>query len=288
MLIDLRYHLTSLVAVFLALAVGILVGSSLIGGSSVKVLEREFAKLRTDNRMQQQTVDNLRERIKKQEEFETTAAPMLIENRLVWHRVAIIQTGDYSEATQGAKSIMEEAGASVVSVTTLSNLDSNAARGRLVKALKQITGETEIEDPVERMLGILAGCVAGGADPEALDVLENMGLLSRAGEYGRRVFYVVLVGGDKKRGSGRAQLVDLELIDQLKAVGVKTLVGAEPSSAVTSYIPMYHRKDIPTVDDIDLVMGKVALVYAVAGESGNFGIKKSAEQVAPDFFKRTQ
>ena len=285
MLIDLRYHLTSLVAVFLALAVGILVGSSFIGGSSVKGLEEEFVKLRTDIHIQQRAAENLREQIKKHSEFGEAAAPVLVKGRLPWRRVAIIQTGDYSEAAQSAKSILEEAGAKVVSVTTLANLDSESAKEQIIRAVELITGETEAEDPVGRLLEIVADCVAAGSNPEALDILERKGLLSKAGDYGQRVFRVVLIGGDRQKESKRAQHIDLVLIDKLKAAGVVTLIGAEPVDAVTSYIPAYHRKSIPTVDDVNLAMGKVALVFAVAGEQGNFGVKKSADRVAPRFFE---
>lgn len=283
MLIDLRYHLITLVAVFLALAVGILAGSSFIAGSSVKSLEQEFAKLRAENRAQRELVEDLREQLKYRSEFESAAAPVLVNNRLLWRRVAIIQTGDYSEATQSAKSILEEAGANVLSVTTLANLDAPSARARVVRAVELITGETDVADPVGRALEVVADSVATGSDLEALEILESKGLLSSAGDYDRRVLYVVLIGGDRRKGSKRAQRVDLPLIDELKAAGVTTIVGAEPVDAATSYIPVYHRKAIPTVDDVDLPMGRVALVFAVLDGSGNFGVKKSADQVAPDF-----
>ena len=285
MLIDLKYHLTSLVAVFLALAVGILVGSSFIAGSSVRGLEKEFGKLRTENRQQWKTIESLHEQIKKHSEFEKAAAPALVSGRLAGHRIAIIQTGDYSEATQRAKSILEEAGAKVVSVTTISNLDSESARQRAIRAVELIAGEVGEQDPVGHVLEIVAECVAAGTGSEALGVLEDKGLLSRAGEYDRRTLRVVLIGGCRQERSNRAQHTDLALIDKLVARGVITLVGAEPLDVGTSYIPVYHRKAIPTVDNVDQSMGQVALVCAVAGEAGNFGVKRSADRVAPDYLE---
>ena len=70
MLIDLRYHLVTLVAVFLALAVGMLVGSYFMVGPSVerqvaKGLEQQFGKLRTDNRNQQRRIESLQDQLKK-------------------------------------------------------------------------------------------------------------------------------------------------------------------------------------------------------------------------------
>jgi len=286
LLIDLKYHLTTLVAVFLALAVGILVGSSFIAGSSVKGLERQFGKLRAENRQQWKTIEDFREQIKKHSDFERATAPALVYGQLAGRSIAIIQTGDYSEATQRAKSILEEAGAKLVSVTTISNLESRSARQRAIRSVELITGEAEKQDPIGRVLGLVAKCVATGTGSETLGVLEDKALLSRAGDYDRRVVRVVLVGGCRWVRSARAEHTDLVLIDKLTAEGVVTIVGAEPLEVGTSYIPVYHRKAIPTVDNVDQSMGQVALVYAVAGETGNFGVKRSADRVAPDYLER--
>lgn len=287
MLIDLRYHLISLVAVFLALAVGIVVGSSFLAGSSVKGLEKEFVKLRVDNRQQQLKIEDMKAEIDGHKKFDRAVAPYLVKDQLSWRRVAIIQTGDYSEATQSAKAILESAGARVASVTTISNLDSQSAYDRAKRAVELITEETPVE-PIGRLMGIVANCIATGTNPEALSILEEKGLLTASGEYDRKVLRVLIVGGSRRRASDQAAHVDLPLIDALKTAGVVTLVGAEPLSAVTSYIPSYHRKAIPTVDNVDQPMGGVALVYAMAGETGNFGVKRSADRVVPIYLESGQ
>ena len=284
MLIDLKYHLISLVAVFLALAVGIVVGSSYIAGSSVKGLEKEFVKLRVDNRQQQLKIEDMRDEINRHLEFDRAVAPYLTDNQLSWRRIALIQTGDYSEATQSAKAILEKAGARVASVTTISNLDSESARERAIRAVEVITGETPVE-PISRLMEITANCIATGSNPEALDILEQKGLLTASGEYDRKVLRIVLIGGSREKVSDRATHVDLPLIDALNAAGVVSLVGAEPLNAVTSYISAYHRKAVSTVDNVDQPMGQVALVYAMAGETGNFGVKRSADRVVPVYLE---
>jgi len=280
-LIDLKYHLISLVAVFLALAVGILVGSSFVAGTSVKGLEKEFVKLRIQNQQQQNDLEVMRDQVASYEEFGRTVAPILVDGKLAMRRIALIQTGDYSEATQSAKFILEQAGANVASVTTLSNADSPNAQNRIAQAVEQITGETQLKDPAARMIEIVANCIATGANRYALDILEKNDLLTTSGDYDSKALRIVLVGGGRTRASLQTQNADLVLIDKLKAAGVVTIVGVEPSDAVNSYIPVYHRKSIPTVDDIDQPMGQVALVFAVAGETGNFGVKKSADRLMP-------
>jgi hypothetical protein len=291
MLIDLRYHLTSLVAVFLALALGIIIGNSLIIGPSIerqiaRGLQQEFGKVLAENHDQRVTIQDLQEQAKKQLEFDRAILPILIDNRLQWKRVAIIQTGDYSEATQSARSAIELSGGSVASVTTLSTFESAAALDSAQRAVELVSGEhLEGEAAFDRMLGILANSVVTGSNPAAMTALEAKGLVSGSGHYGLRVARVVIVGGCKQRGSRRAQSIDLPLINKLKEAGALTVVGAEPVRAAISFVPMYHRKGIATVDNIDQPMGQAALIFALLGENGSFGVKLHADKVVPEYLE---
>lgn len=282
MVYDLKYHLTTIVAIFLALAVGILVGSSFIAGSSVKDLEGEFVKIRAENIQQKKVAEGLSEQVKKHTEFERAVAPALVDNRLWGRNIAIIQTGDYGEATQSAKAILEQAGAQVVSVTTLHNMYSNSSNNRMIRALKIINGgPIDESNPTSSVLSIIADCIVNGSNPGAMEVLEDNRLLSTAGKYDRHVVHMVLVGGSKDGTLKTSSILDPTLIDKLKAAGVTTLVGVEPLDAGMSFIPAYHVKQIPTVDNIDQYIGQVGLVYAIHGEPGHFGVKRTSDRVAP-------
>lgn len=288
--VDFRYHLTSLIAVFLALALGLLLGSNLMTGSSIerevtKSLERQFSQLQEDNRRQQKVIQELNERLKKTEDFQRGLLPVLIGNRLSWRRVAIIRTGDYSEAVQSVKLALETAGARVSSVTTLPNLTGSSALDRASRAVELITGEYGVLDPITRVVQIIADCVATGSNPEAMNILEQKGLVTASGDYTRGVSTIVVVGGSKVRDERRPLRLDLPLLDGLTSQGVM-VVGCEPFYADYSYIPAYQRKQIPTVDNIDSAMGQIALVFAILGDFGNFGIKDSADRSLPRYFER--
>ena len=60
------------------------------------------------------------------------------------------------------------------------------------------------------------------------------------------------------------------------AVGVET-TGAEPSS-----ISFFQGNDLSSVDDIDLTAGQLAMVFALLGAEGSFGVKGSADRLLPD------
>lgn len=285
-MLDLRYHLVSLVAVFLALAIGMLVGSSFLAGSSIEGLKREFAILRTENRIKQANIESLQDRLKKHKDFERASMPLLVNNQLTWRRVAIIQTGDYTEATQSTKVALEAAGAQIVSVTTLSDLSNPGSVSKIRQALRDITGESSTPDPVGAVLSIIAKSVVGGDTPQALDILEQRDLISQAGDYVWRLNKVVIIGGSKERSDDRPMKIDLPLIEKLQSLNV-AIVACEPYAAKTSYVPAWHRKDITTVDNIDEPAGQTALVFAVAGEPGNFGVKESADRMTPEYLEKS-
>src|SRR5207244_1035356 len=94
MMLDLRYHLVSLTAVFLALTVGIVVGGSL--GSSeqqktvVQRLEQKFQRVMDEDRRIQTEDDALRHRLAAREHAERLLLPELIQDRLAGVRLAVV------------------------------------------------------------------------------------------------------------------------------------------------------------------------------------------------------
>lgn len=291
MLIDLKYHLVSLVAVFLALAVGILIGSSLITGASVerklaKNLEREFAKLRMENQKQHTEIQNLQMIVEKHNKFENHMVPMLTTGRLNRYRIAIIRTGDYNAPLENIKSTLEGAGANVAYVISLNDIFAEKSNESLEQIITEISGETSVPNPKDRILQMISNCILTGSNPHALDVMAAKGLISMSGEYGGRAFRVILVGGSKSKDANNADEIDVPLIEKLKSSGAFAIVGSEPVNAVTSYIPAYQSQNISTIDNVDEPMGLICMVFALLGDSGNFGVKKTADRTAPSYLEK--
>jgi len=71
------------------------------------------------------------------------------------------------------------------------------------------------------------------------------------------------------------------LISGIAAVGIP-IVGVELSNAEPSQIPWYQSKDLSSVDDLDTTAGQAALVYALTGSHGSFGVKPTADSLLPN------
>jgi Copper transport outer membrane protein, MctB len=71
------------------------------------------------------------------------------------------------------------------------------------------------------------------------------------------------------------------LLDGIAAAG-RSAVGVERTDAERSSIELFSSHDISTVDNVDLVAGRVALVSVLLGADGSFGVKDSADELLPD------
>lgn len=148
-MIDFRYHLVSLISVFIALAVGIVLGagplrdtiSDQISGQ-VEVLRAEKDALRGDlEKAQAQLADD--------DAFITAAAPDLLADLMPEHRVAIVRLpGASNDVVNALTTRIDQAGADVVSTVSATTMwaepDQNAFRARVADSVE--TSLTEQPD----------------------------------------------------------------------------------------------------------------------------------------------
>ena len=295
-MIDLRYHIYSLVAVFLALAVGVVIGTSFTATSPVaqqsgkltrmermvRRLEHDFTLVRAEIIKKQNEIHVLQIADKRNEEFSRAALPLILKNRLAWRNIAIVQTGAYDISGQ-MKTALELAGAQVTSVTKILDprlLDDSQSVDALTTKLA-LPSPAAGQHKASPILQTLAVGLVSARDQEILAKMEELKIITRSGEYNRWNKLVVVVGGGAKKGQNFAERVDAPFIEELRKTGV-VVVGCEPSDAVESYMRTYRKTDIATVDNADKSAGQAALVCALAGEAGHFGIKPTADRFLPE------
>ena len=57
---------------------------------------------------------------------------------------------------------------------------------------------------------------------------------------------------------------------------VRTIAAAEPRTAEVSYVESLRAAEIPTVDNAETDIGRVAIVLALLGPAGDYGTKQTA------------
>src|SRR5437588_9305523 len=111
-----RYHVITIAAIFLALGVGIIIGSSFVQSAIVDRQARALDQLRL-----QFTRDVLPLKDQNRRYADSVAAigPQIVKAQCAGRRIAIVQTGDYPDVVHKLTEMFEQAGATVARTTVI-------------------------------------------------------------------------------------------------------------------------------------------------------------------------
>lgn len=277
-----RYHATSLIAVFLALAIGILIGAEFGGGtltSTRKDLERSLTGNLQDAR---DRADQLGDELGRANEFADSVYPVLVRDQLQRRRIGVIALGDLpGDVSDAIEEALEPTGARLVGVGVVREpIDLRALAEDLAKT--RFAGVARNPDRLGALgVGLGRQLVRGGT------LLDRLGgrLFSRAsGNFGALDGVIVVREQPEEMGpvqrSAAGQL-ETGLMSGIVATRAP-VVGVESSAAESSSVSFFRGNDLSSVDDVDLVAGQLAAVFALLGAEGSFGVKGSADRLLPD------
>ncbi len=278
-MLNYRYHALSLVAVFLSLAIGLLLGVAIGDKGLVSSAEQDVrASLREDVREAQQERDAAVDELAERERFEQEAYPALVGDRLAGRRIALIELGGASDRMWDlTKDALQGSGARLVSVSVIREplrLDELAAASRGTR-YEQLADDPEaLLHPFATRLGIQFA--RGG---RLLDAVRRELLVQGSGPL-QGVDGVVLVRNSPElEDDAEAEALDVfeeGLVSGLRADGIP-VVGVETTDADPSQIEWFKSRELSSVDDLDDPIGRAALVLALAGQRGSFGVKPTAD-----------
>ena len=113
-MISLRYHIVSLVAVFLALALGIVVGSTVLKEGTVSVLRATSEQVRQNNDSYREENLALKQEQARLQDFAATVLPDLVRGRLKGRPVVLLDTDKVDGGVRDlVTQVLETAGAEV-------------------------------------------------------------------------------------------------------------------------------------------------------------------------------
>ncbi len=288
-MIDIRYHVATLAAIFIALGVGILIGSTLVGGDvlveqqkkMIAQLETQFDVLR--ERESEMVKENrfVSELSRHYEEFSKAVSPPLIKGRLNGYRMAIIVTGG-QEIPAGMVNSLSLAGARVDSTTViLPGIKFSDSRLLIRVCDFYNLDHSTPPDELRKMVALsIAGIVVNGGEGNVREFLQANNLVKFDGEYGGVLDGVILIGGTQDENYYYPDSVDVWTIRSLLNYN-KNVIGCEASRAKMSYMTSYQEFDLSTIDNIDLTPGQISLIRALEGETGDYGIKSTANKFMP-------
>ena len=263
---DLRYHLISLISVFLALAIGILLGVAMADRGVVSDrMEAEITSIQRQFARQQEEIGKQDEQIAEQQGVLDGMSEAIIADSLQGMDVALV-TGPYADGgvAGDVQSDLGEAGANIV----------------IVRALEP-PGPTEVT-------------LLEATSPQAMTSLEKRysdfarEILGFTGEVEEMPELVVFVGGGEIPAEAPPGTRDAlreaqaEMIEVWLDGGVR-VIAAEPLRAGRTEIALFKNSGIPSITNADESAGRAAIVECAVAEvcEGAYGTKESATDAFP-------
>jgi Copper transport outer membrane protein, MctB len=278
-----RYHAASLAAVFLALAIGILIGVGL-GGNVLSGTEESLRdSLEGDIDEARAEADDLRTDLERERAFSSRAYPALVGDSLRGRRIGVLAFGELpSDLASDVEEALEPTGGELVEVAVaVIPPDADALASQLGPGRLSLADE----DPaVLEELGLRLGSQFVLGDGGQLEKVRNI-LFSRLSGEGGELDGVILVRGPEPElepeNRAAADALESGLVGGVAETGVPA-VGVERSDAEDSSVSFFQPQGVTTVDSVDLTSGQAAMVFAMLGAKGNFGIKSSANSLLPE------
>lgn len=112
-MINFRYHVVSLTAVFLALAIGLVVGTAALNGPLTDALNDRVNALGKDNKQLREQVGHLEDESNRQDDFATQVAPLLLPGKLAGRRVLLVSLPSGRDYVEGVAQMLKLAGAKI-------------------------------------------------------------------------------------------------------------------------------------------------------------------------------
>jgi Copper transport outer membrane protein, MctB len=312
-MIDFRYHLVSIVAIFLALSLGLLLGSTELKPYVQRGLnaasKTEHNQIETLLGQKQQFLGQ----ISGENQFALTNAPAVLHDVLAGQRVVLVLApGAPNSVTTGVAQAVQTAGATVTGQLQLQTafFDTSAATSQ---KLTQIAGQyaqpagltltgtaqaqaSELLAHVIMTQGGIGQPLPGERDSvsvQAVEALAGGGFLTKSGQpWDRATLAVVIIPATPPSlddtNPQSQQLVTLS--QQLNLAGLGTVVagtiaGSGPGSAIDVMRAGGKSGHLTSVDNADYAIGQIVVAQSLAerehGKSGSYGVTANASAVGP-------
>jgi len=302
-MVSIRYHLVSIVAVFFALALGVLLGTTVINKGIIDDLNRRVDQAGTRGDALRGQVNDLQTQMRVWVSYGFLSEPLLEKDQLVNRQVVIVTLDGVDVAeVDGVRTSLENGGAAITGILVarpklgLANDDDRAKLAERLGMPATASAE-EVITEAGRQLGTRLAQWPGADGTDLLQDLIADGYVALRGGTGVTADVggpgqgVVLVSGGKSPTAVDPQ--------QFLLSAAESMVGlARPVVAAETYQTEYPfvasvRDDgsldgkLATVDNADTTPGHVAVVLSLRdlfdtpGDGGDYGAKPGATALFP-------
>ncbi|HEX5401381.1 MAG TPA: copper transporter [Pseudonocardiaceae bacterium] len=309
-MISLRYHVISIGAVFLALALGVVLGSTTLSDSLLSGISGQKAQLGEQVTDLQAQRNSLNSQLSDADRFATGIGPLAVRGLLAQHTVVLVSDPNVSKVDEEAlKELLTAAGAKVSGQVQLTAAFSDPNRADQLRDLVTQMIPAGAQLPVASDAGTLAGGLLGdllllhkttnaaqsttNERSAALTGLAAAGFISPVQGLAPGQLAIVLTGGAQTGSSAGDRAAMLaNFATQFQHAGAGTvLAGGSGSASGSGAIGVVRANNdansvLSTVDDMGTAAGRVVTVLAlqeqVQGKTGAYGTAGNANAPAPE------
>jgi Copper transport outer membrane protein, MctB len=299
--ISFRYHLVSIVAVFLALALGIVVGTTALNGPITKDLRRQKNDVSKQRDALATQVKALQGQVDDAGQFAATYGDQLVAGTLKDQNViAVVLPGATSDMQDGIAREVNAAGGHISGQVTLTKTYLDSSHGGAIVSLVTTAhpiGWTAPETNDAAALGgsLLSYVLMGhGSQADLTQVLAQLSELHMVETDGQEITpskTVVVIGHGTLDPKEYASQAESALVSALAKAGGHVVVAGDEGAATGGGVVATVRSSntqnaaVSTVDNADNPSGQVSSVLALAGSAkgqvGHYGTAKGADALYP-------
>lgn len=310
--IDFRYHLVSVIAIFLALALGIVVGTTALNGDILDTLRASNKQVIAEKRSLESSVQDLRTQVARRDDVAAAVGARAVAGRLSGQRVLVVSApGASTEQVQSLNQLIKQAGGAPGGVVRLREDLLDPAKGQVLDDLVADVAPAGLAlpegTPADRAAVVLAAALVRTPGSDSLSddsVAKIVGAFTAADlidvqaapRGAERATLVVLLAGN---GAGKEldepaaqrQRSQLGLARALDSRSAGVVVAGPGSAAEIGGLLKALRDDdalsdsVSSVDAADSATGRLVVVLALAeqasGAAGRYGQGPGAQAGAP-------
>jgi hypothetical protein len=275
---DLRYHLASLTAVFVALILGILIGIGLAATETVRErdvenLENDVAQLSRELEVERGRSAQLALQQEGTEQFIEDSYAALMHDRLAGKRFALVFAGSIDNRVQQSveRALVDSGSDGLTRVRALKLPLDPQVFARVLGGGRPFE-EYEGHDDLGAFGRDLADELVEGGETPLWDALSGQLVEEQEGGFRSAVDGVVLARTADPQSGVTTQFL-AAFYRGLASSGVPA-VGVEMSDKRPSTLRSFSRRDLATVDHLNLRIGRLALALLLdGGEEGQYGLR---------------
>jgi hypothetical protein len=307
--INFRYHVVSLTAVFLALAIGLVVGTAALNGPVADSLKDRVNALSKSNDQLRDQVNSMEAELQREEDFVAEAAPHLLRGTLTGRRVLLLVLPSGQEHVDGVTEMIRQTGATITGRIDIQDRFLEPAAnvdllGMAARAARPTIPDTELPSShgVEKSAALLTSALIdrpeGGSPVTDVDrraVLEDYseaGYLTVPERVTASAEAVVVVSGQPYVDRDAAEKDDsvVKLTEQFDKAALTVVAGSGSSGG--NLVAEVRRdpalsKTISTVDNANNPAGQLAAGLALVQQvtlkrAGAYGVGEGAQSLLPE------